>query len=165
MRWPEPDPVSVGQESVWTFPRPAVAQPSTAHLKIVLADRVIAETRRAVRTIETSHPPTYYFPPEDIAPDVLRRTTGSSFCEWKGLAIYYDVVSGNRILQAAAWSYPDPSPTFAIIRDHIAFYAAGMDGCFVDGERVEPQPGSFYGGWITSKVAGPFKGVPGSRGW
>ncbi len=165
MRRPVPDPPRDGQESVWTFPRPAIAQPVSAHLQVVLDGRTIAETRRGVRTIETSHPPTYYFPPEDVVEAVLTRGSGSSFCEWKGAAIYWDVGHGTTLRRAAAWSYPHPTPSFAIIRDHIAFYAAAMDACFVDGERVEPQPGGFYGGWITSRVAGPFKGVPGSQGW
>ena len=159
---PVPDSIAPGQESVWCFPRPAIAQPIGARLCVVLAGRTLAETRRGVRTIETSHPPTYYFPPDDIAPDALRPVTGSSFCEWKGSAVYFDVLSGDAVGPRAAWAYPDPTPSFAIIRDHIAFYAAAMDACFVDDELVVPQPGGFYGGWITSRVAGPFKGVPGS---
>jgi uncharacterized protein (DUF427 family) len=162
---PTPDAVGPGQESVWDYPRPSVAQPTSAHLKILLAGRTIAETRRGIRTIETSHPPSYYFPPDDITPSLLRPATGSSFCEWKGHAAYFDVRSNDVVREAAAWSYPNPTEPFAIIRDYVAFYAAAMDACFVDGERVEPQPGGFYGGWITSAVAGPFKGVPGSRGW
>ena len=162
---PTPEQAAPGQESVWDFPRPAIAQPTAAHLAVLLAGRTIAETRRGVRTIETSHPPTYYFPPADIAPDVLRPAGGGSFCEWKGSAVYFDVVVGDRLLSRAAWSYPDPSPSFAAIRDHVAFYATDMEGCFVDGECVVPQPGGFYGGWITSAVVGPFKGIPGSRFW
>ena len=165
MNWPAPDPVRLGQESVWAFPRPSVAQPVETHLRVVLDGRTIAETRDSVRTIETSHPPTYYFPPDAIVPGALRRVGGSSFCEWKGSAIYFDVVSGEIIRPKAAWSYPDPTAPFAIIRDHVAFYAGAMDACFVDGELVTPQPGGFYGGWITSGVAGPFKGIPGSFGW
>ena len=126
---------------------------------------VIADTRRAVRTLETSHPPSYYIPPDDIASGVLVPAAGSSFCEWKGHARYFDVVAGGKRRGRATWSYSDPTPGFAILRDHVAFYAAAMDACFVDGERVTPQPGGFYGGWITSEVAGPFKGVPGSRFW
>lgn len=134
-------------------------------IRIELGGIVIAETRLAVRTLETSHPPSYYIPREDIAPDVLVPVGGGSFCEWKGHARYFDVTAGGERRERAAWSYPDPSPSFAILRDHVAFYAAAMDACFVDGERVVPQPGGFYGGWITSSVAGPFKGVPGSRFW
>ena len=165
MTRPIPDPVKPGQESVWSFPRPAIAQPVDALLRVVLAGRTIAETRRGVRTIETSHPPSYYVPPEDVASDALRPASAGSFCEWKGAARYYDVVAGGVVRPAAAWAYPDPTPPFASIRDHVAFYAGAMDACFVDDEQVVPQPGDFYGGWITSRVAGPFKGVPGSRGW
>jgi uncharacterized protein (DUF427 family) len=165
VRHPTPDPTAPGQESVWSFPRPAIAQSTTAHLEIVFAGEVIAETRRGVRTVETSHPPTYYFPPEDILPGVLRPAGGGSFCEWKGSAVYFDVVFGESAVRRAAWSYPDPSRSFGLIRDYVAFYAAGMDRCTVDGEIVVPQPGGFYGGWITSRVAGPFKGIPGSTGW
>ena len=160
-----PDPTHPGQESVWDYPRPAVAELTSVHIRIELGGVTIAETRRAIRTLETSHPPSYYIPPEDIVPGVLVPAKGSSFCEWKGHARYFDVVAGSERRERAAWSYPDPTPGFVILRDHVAFYAAAMDACFVDGERVVPQPGGFYGGWITSGVAGPFKGVPGSRFW
>jgi uncharacterized protein (DUF427 family) len=162
---PERDPVGPGQESVWDFPRPSIAEPVSAHIVVMLGGRTIAETRCAVRTIETSHPPTYYLPRDDIDPGALRAASGSSFCEWKGSAQYHDVVAGTVIRRGAAWSYPHPTAPFAAIRDHVAFYAGAMDACLVDGERVVPQPGGFYGGWITSRVAGPFKGVPGSMGW
>ena len=162
---PVPDPIGPGQESVWSFPRPSIAQMIDARLRIVFGGRTLAETRRGVRTIETSQPPTYYFPPDDIAPDALRPVAGSSYCEWKGSAVYFDVLSGDAVRPKAAWAYPHPTAPFAIIRDHVAFYAAAMDACFVDEELVVPQPGGFYGGWITSRVAGPFKGSPGSRGW
>jgi len=165
MMYPVPDPVGPGQQSVWDFPRPAVAQPIGAHLLVTLAGRTIAETRRGVRTVETSHPPTYYFPPEDVAAGVLRQAAATSFCEWKGTAEYFDVIADIIVLPGTAWSYPRPTPGFAVLRGFVAFYAAAMDACFVDGERVQPQPGGFYGGWITSAVVGPFKGVPGSRGW
>jgi uncharacterized protein (DUF427 family) len=160
-----PDPPRPGQESVWDYPRPAVAELTAATIRIELGGTVIAETTRAVRTLETSHPPSYYIPPNDIAPGALVSAQGSSFCEWKGHARYFDVFAGGERRESAAWSYPDPTPAFAMLRDHVAFYAAAMDSCFVDGERVVPQPGGFYGGWITSAVAGPFKGVPGSRFW
>lgn len=162
---PRPDPVAPGQESVWAYPRPPVAEPTAAHVMIEHAGHIIADTRASIRTLETSHPPSYYIPPAAIAPGVLRRGAGSSFCEWKGAAVYWDVVIGDRVLPGIGWSYPDPSRAFAILRDHVAFYAAPFDRCSVDGETVIPQPGDFYGGWITSKVAGPFKGVAGSRGW
>lgn len=159
-----PDPVGPEQESVWDYPRPPIAQASTRHLKIVHRGGVVAETRGAVRTLETSHPPTYYFPPRDVAAE-LSIAVATSFCEWKGDARYHDVIAGGDRRGRAAWSYPDPTDGFAALRDHLAFYAAAFDACYVDGERVMPQPGGFYGGWITSELAGPFKGVPGSRFW
>jgi uncharacterized protein (DUF427 family) len=160
-----PDPIVPGHESVWDYPRPAVAEPTTAHIVVVLGGLIVADTRRAVRTLETSHPPSYYLPPDDIAPGFLLPVAGSSLCEWKGHASYFDVMAGGQRRERAAWSYPDPTPAFAALRDHVAFYAAAMDECLVDGERVIPQPGGFYGGWITSSVTGPFKGVRGSRFW
>ena len=160
-----PDPAAPGQESAWAYPRPAVAQACARHLAILHRGVSVAGTRRGVRTLETSHPPSYYFPPGDVAPSVLRPSSRRSFCEWKGEAVYFDVVVGGETLRDVAWSYPRPTPGFAMLRDHVAFYAAPFEGCFVDGERVTPQPGGFYGGWVTSHVAGPFKGGPGSFGW
>ncbi len=162
---PKPDPVAKGQESVWAFPRPAIAQACAARIVIEHAGMMVASTRAAVRTLETSHPPSYYIPPADIAPGVLRRAEGSSFCEWKGAAVYWDVVIGDIVIPRVGWSYPNPSAAFGMLRDYVAFYARPFDRCSVDGETVTPQPGAFYGGWITGKFAGPFKGVPGSMGW
>ena len=163
---PRPDPAAPGQESVWSFPRPAIAQPTGAHIVIEHAGTIVADTRAGIRTLETSHPPSYYIPREHIAPGLLRRAGGGgSFCEWKGAAVYWDVAIGDILLPRVGWSYPAPTPPFAALRDHVAFYAAPFDRCRVDGETVIPQPGGFYGGWITSAVAGPFKGVPGSHGW
>lgn len=162
---PDPDLPRPGQESVWAFPRPAVAQPSSACIVIEHQGVTVAETRRSVRVIETSHPPSYYIPPEDIRPGLLHRASGRSLCEWKGEAVYWDVVLKNVVLTQVGWSYPRPSSAFEALRDHVAFYAAPFDRCTVDGEVVTPQPGRFYGGWITSNVAGPFKGVPGSDWW
>lgn len=162
---PRPDPAGPGQESVWLYPRPAVAERSPAHVVIVHAGRIVADTRASIRTLETSHPPSYYIPLSDIDPTVLRPAPGTSVCEWKGTAAYWDVVIGPVVLPRVGWSYPDPTPAFRLLRDHVAFYAGPFDRCSVDGETVVPQPGGFYGGWITSKVAGPFKGVPGSWGW
>ena len=165
MMRPVADPVLPGQESVWAFPRPATADATPAHLRIVHRGVTIVETRRGVRTLETSHPPSYYFPREDVAMEHLAASQNRSVCEWKGEAVYWSVTVGGETLDSVAWSYPRPTPPFMILRDHIAFYAAPFDLCEVDGERVTPQPGGFYGGWITSRMAGPFKGVPGSRGW
>lgn len=162
---PKPNPVGPGQESVWHYPRPAIAKPCSAHIRIEHRGQVVAETRRSVRTLETSHPPSYYIPPEDIASDLLQRADGSSFCEWKGAAAYWDVVTEGVKLERVGWSYPNPSASFSMLRDYVAFYAQPFDRCEVNGETVTPQPGAFYGGWITSDLAGPFKGVPGSRGW
>ena len=162
---PQPDPVGPNQESVWSYPRPAIAERCSAHIVIEHRGRIVADTRAAVRTLETSHPPSYYIPPADIASGLLRPADGSSFCEWKGMARYWDVVVGDAVLPKVGWSYPLPSPAFAMLRDHVAFYAGPFDRCSVDGETVVPQAGGFYGGWITSAVAGPFKGVPGSYGW
>lgn len=162
---PKPEPKGPGQESVWDYPRPAVAEPTSAHVVIEHAGRIVADTKASIRTLETSHPPSYYIPKADIAADMLRPAGGGSICEWKGAARYFDVVIGDVVLLRVGWSYPDPTPSFAALRDHVAFYAWPFDRCSVDGETVVPQPGRFYGGWITSDLAGPFKGVPGSMGW
>ena len=159
------DPVAPGQRSVWGFPRPAICEPEPRRLEIIHRGVVIAATGAGVRTLETSHPPSYYFPPDSITAGVLRPSSQTSFCEWKGRAIYFDLVVGGEVFADVAWSYPAPSPAFEALRDHVAFYAAPFDGCFIGGERVMPQPGGFYGGWITADLAGPFKGVPGSRFW
>lgn len=166
---PTPDPIRPGQESVWDYPRPPRLEPFRRRLRVVLGGETIADTTRGYRVLETSHPPNYYFPPDDIVDGALEPAAGVSLCEWKGRARYYTVRGGppgrERVEEQAAWGYSEPSPAFAPIRDHVAFYAQRMDACFVDDEQVVPQPGGFYGGWITSDVVGPFKGGPGSRGW
>lgn len=154
-----------GQESVWDYPRPPRVEASTRLVRVEFGGRVVAETRRARRVLETSHPPVFYIPPEDVRGEFLERSPRSSFCEWKGGAIYWTLVVGPRRAIDAAWSYPDPTPAFATIRDHLAFYPSRVDACFVDDERIRAQEGDFYGGWITSEIVGPFKGGPGSRGW
>ena len=162
---PQPHPVARGQESVWSFPRPAIAEATHAHIVIEHAATIVVDTRASIRTLETSHPPSYYIPRADIAPGILLPAGGSSLCEWKGAAVYWDVVIGDIVLPRIGWSYPAPTPSFAALRDHIAFYVEPFDRCSVDGETALPQPGGFYGGWITSTVSGPFKGGPGSRSW
>ncbi|WP_174285275.1 DUF427 domain-containing protein [Sphingomonas bacterium] len=162
---PRPDPVDPGRESVWSYPRPPRAEPTDARVAIEHCGVFVADTRESIRTLETSHPPTYYIPPYDIIPGVLRPAGGGSFCEYKGHAVYWDVVVDGVTLPRIGWSYPDPTRAFAALRDHVAFYAGPFDRCTVDGETVVPQPGGFYGGWITADLAGPFKGVPGSMGW
>ncbi|UZK70867.1 DUF427 domain-containing protein [Sphingomonas sp. S1-29] len=165
MRWPTPDPVAPGQESVWAYPRPAIAEPTARHLEVRHRGITVADTRAGFRTLETSHPPTYYFPPADVAMALLRPNGRRSLCEWKGRAIYYDAIVAGEVIADAAWAYPAPTPAFAAMRDHVAFYPALFDTCLVDGERAVAQPGGFYGGWITQDLAGPFKGIPGSRFW
>jgi uncharacterized protein (DUF427 family) len=152
-------------ESAWDYPRPPRLEPITHHVVVVLGGGIIAETRRGYRVLETSHPPNYYLPVADVVPGALVRSDGRSFCEWKGAAHYYDVRGGEREEAAAAWGYDRPNAGFEPLVGHVAFYAGRMDACFVDGELATPQPGPFYGGWITSLVTGPFKGGPGTRGW
>jgi uncharacterized protein (DUF427 family) len=132
---------------------------------VVLGGVEVCRTRRAWRVLETSHPPAWYLPREDWLAGSLRPAAGSSYCEWKGLASYLDVVGGDVRESAAAWSYPDPVPAYAELRDAVSVYPARMDRCSVDGERVRPQEGGFYGGWVTDDVVGPFKGAPGTLGW
>lgn len=165
MRSVTPDAVTPGQKSVWDYPRPATAERTPCRVRIEHRGFVLADTRATIRTLETSHPPSYYLPPSGILMSALRQSVRRSFCEWKGQAVYYDVEIAGELFADAAWSYPEPMPEFCDLHGHIAFYATPFDGCFVDGERVVPQPGGFYGGWITSDLAGPFKGIPGSRFW
>jgi uncharacterized protein (DUF427 family) len=160
-----PDPVAPGQESVWDYPRPPRAEPTSRHIQIAHGGTNLAETSSSIRTLETSHPPTYYIPQSDIAMSLLTATDRTSFCEWKGHAVYWTVAIAGSVFRDVGWSYPDPTRGFAMLRDHIAFYAAPFDQCLVDDVRVVPQPGGFYGGWITPDVAGPFKGIPGSNFW
>lgn len=158
----EPEP---GQESVWDYPRPPRLEESPKRIRIIFNGVTIAESNRSQRVLETSHPPVYYIPPEDIKMEYLSRTNQGSFCEWKGRAIYYTVIVGSKQAANGAWAYPDPTGSFAPLKDYLAFYAHMMDACYVDGELVEPQPGNFYGGWVTKDVLGPFKGGPGTWGW
>jgi uncharacterized protein (DUF427 family) len=126
---------------------------------------VVAETRRAKRVLETSHPPVYYIPPEDVKREYLQLVDNATFCEWKGAASYYTIAVGGRSAAGAAWFYPRPTAPFEEIANYVAFYPGKMDACLVDGERAQAQPGDFYGGWITAEIVGPFKGGAGSAGW
>ena len=163
---PLPIRPKAGQESVWDYPRPPRFELVTKRVQIISAGALLADTTRAYRVLETSHPPVYYLPPEDIRMERLTSSGGSSsFCEWKGEARYY-ALNGVDV----AWYYPSPTKSFEPIAGYLAFYAGRVvlqngDGCFVAGERVTPQPGGFYGGWITAEIVGPFKGIPGSMGW
>jgi uncharacterized protein (DUF427 family) len=152
-------------EAVSDYPRPPRVEPTDRRIRVVLGGETIVDTRRAQRVLETTHPPVYYVPFEDVRAGALEPSDRTTFCEWKGSASYYDVVAGETRAERAAWTYRDPLPGFEAIRDAVAFYPAAMDACFVDDERVEPQPGGFYGGWITSELVGPFKAAPGTSGW
>jgi uncharacterized protein (DUF427 family) len=153
-------------ESVWDYPRPPRVEPTGRRIRVIFGGEVIVDTMRAHRVLETSHPPVFYVPLEEVTGGALEPSGGrTTFCEWKGNASYYDVVAGGERAERAAWTYRDPSPAFEVIRDAVAFYPGRVDACFVDDEQVEPQPGDFYGGWITSEIGGPFKGGPGSSGW
>jgi uncharacterized protein (DUF427 family) len=161
----KPLPIRSGQESVWDYPRPPRLEKTSRHIQVIYKGITIADTRRALRVLETSHPPTYYIPSGDIQMEYLQSSHHTSYCEWKDRAAYYHVIVGESKAENAAWTYPDPTPAFASLKDHLAFYPQMMDSCTVDGERVRPQPGEFYGGWITSDILGPFKGEPGSATW
>src|SRR5918998_5783965 len=158
----EPGP---GQESVWDYPRPPRLEDSDRRVKVVFGGVTLAYTTRAKRVLETSHPPVFYIPPDDVRVEHLRVAEGTSFCEWKGVARYYDLETEERRERRAAWFYPEPVPAYAELKDCVAFYPALMDACWVDGEKVRAQEGDFYGGWVTSEIVGPFKGDPGTRGW
>lgn len=150
---------------MWDYPRPPRVEPVHARVTIALGGRVIAETTRAVRVLETSHPPAYYIPPEAFVDGALRSADGSTYCEFKGRAAYADVVSGDVVAPRAAWFYPEPSRGFEQLAGFVSVYPGRMDRCAVDGETVRAQEGDFYGGWITSSVVGPFKGAAGTGGW
>ena len=153
-------------ESVWDYPRPPRLERSQKQIKVVFNGVTLAETNQAYRVLETSHPPSYYIPSEDIQMQYLQQNSPQkSFCEWKGVARYYSVKVGDKQADNVGWYYSNPTPEFAEIKDYVAFYPALMDACYVDGELVQPQQGGFYGGWITSDISGPFKGQPGSWGW
>lgn len=153
------------KESVWDYPRPPRLEPAPHHLKVVLFGKTVAETRNGFRVLETSSPPTYYFPPNDVLLDCLRSNRQQSLCEFKGQANYWDVVVDDRVREMAAWSYPMPGKDYGQLADYLAFYPGRADACFVDDEKVAAQTGEFYGGWITSWLTGPFKGAPGTEAW
>ena len=153
------------QESVWDYPRPPKLEETTEAVRVVFGGETVAVTRRGYRVLETSHPPVYYIPPGDVRLDLLQAEGGSSLCEFKGIAQYWSLSIDGRASAMAAWSYPDPTSRFSAIRDYLAFYASRVDECWVGDEQVAPQAGDFYGGWITSRIVGPFKGGAGTLGW
>ncbi len=157
--------IAPGEESVWDYPRPPRLEPCSKHVEVLFNGVKLADTRHAYRVLETSHPPVYYIPPSDVRMEHLVATSRLTVCEWKGRATYYTVKVGDHTAKEVAWSYPDPAPEFEQIAGYVAFYPAPMDSCLVDGERVRPQPGDFYAGWITHDIKGPFKGEAGTMGW
>ena len=152
-------------ESVWDYPRPPRLEPVTERIRVVVDGVTVADSTRALRVLETSHPPTYYIPPDDVRLDLLRPAAGVSVCEWKGVARYHALAGRAGRTEPVAWSYPDPSPPYEALRDHLAFYPGRVDEAWVGDEQARAQAGGFYGGWITDRVRGPFKGEPGTRGW
>lgn len=154
-----------GQESVWDYPRPPRLEDVSKHIRIVFNKQVIADTNRAKRVLETSHPPVYYIPPEDVKMEYLKPEAHHSFCEFKGRASYYSLqVEGTKISNAG-WYYPEPTTPFTSLRNYIAFYPSKMGACYLADEKVQAQEGDFYGGWITQDIVGPFKGGAGTWGW
>ena len=153
------------RESVWDYPRPPRLEPVGRRVRVAFAGQTVADSSCALRVLETSHPPTYYIPPEDVRADLLERSARRGFCEFKGEAHYVSLRAGGCVSTDCGWTYPDPTPGFRSLKDHVAFYAGRVDECWVGDERVRPQPGGFYGGWVTSDLEGPFKGEPGTEGW
>lgn len=162
MRRTAPGP---GQESVWDYPRPPRVETSSRPVRVDFGGDAVAKSEDAVRVLETSHPPVYYVPLDDVVPGVLVPSARRTFCEFKGWASYYDLVLGDRRSSDAAWTYLEPTDGYEGLTNTVAFYPSRVDAAFVGTERVQAQPGDFYGGWITSDLAGPFKGAPGTSGW
>lgn len=158
----EPGP---GQESVWDYPRPPRLEESQKLIQVVCNGIVIAHTQRAKRILETSQPPVYYIPPADVKTTYFMPSNHHSYCEWKGVASYYTIKVADKTIENGAWYYPQPTQEYEELTNYIAIYPSQMDACYVDGEKIQPQPGDFYGGWITSDIVGPFKGGVGTAGW
>lgn len=155
---------SLAIENIQDYPRPPALEPVPQMLRILLGDHLVAETVRGFRVLETHHAPTYYLPPGDVFAR-LSPARGRSICEWKGVATYWDVTIGDVMAPRAAWCYPEPTRAFLPIAGYLAFYATSMDACFVGEHRVIPQPGNFYGGWVTDNLQGRIKGAPGTEHW
>lgn len=157
----EPGP---GEESVWDYPRPPKLVKDDRIVEVKWMDQTLALTTQSVRVLETASPPTFYLPPKDLKTDFFDRAPGSTYCEWKGKATYWSITVDSKTLEKAAWSYEDPTPPFREIAGYFSFYPGKLE-CYVDNIRVKPQPGGFYGGWMTPEIVGPVKGDPGSGGW
>jgi uncharacterized protein (DUF427 family) len=145
-----------GQESVWDYPRPPRVEPSSRRVRVIVGEEAIADSVRAIRVLETSHPPVWYIPPDDVRMELLDNSTTSTVCEWKGIASYWTLTTGGRTVEDVAWSYDEPIPEFDALRGYLAFYPSRVDACYVDDEQVTPEPADYYGGWITSEIIGPF---------
>lgn len=159
----EPGP---GQESVWDYPRPPRIELSRRVARVVFSGLAVARSIRALKVLETAGAPTYYIPAEDLQTEFLQPSeVPSTWCEWKGNATYFDLRVGDAVAHAAAWTYLEPEPEFEGLKDHYSFYPARLEACYLDHELVRPQPGGFYGGWVTSEIVGPIKGEPGSEWW
>lgn len=152
-------------ESVWDYPRPPRVEQLASVARVQFDGITIAKSAAALRVLETSHPPTIYFPPTDVHLELLKPSSGITLCEWKGQASYFDLAGEHRESSSAAWSYADPLPAYRALKDYVAFYPQRVDACFIDDERVTAQAGDFYGGWITADIKGPFKGAGGTAGW
>ncbi|MHB8671160.1 MAG: DUF427 domain-containing protein [Acidimicrobiales bacterium] len=152
-------------ESVWDYPRPPALEPTASRVRVVFGGATIVDTHRALRVLETSHPPVIYVPRTEVAPGVLVLGTATTWCEYKGTATYLSVQVDEATARDAAWTYEVPRPPYGALAGHVAFHPGRMDACLLDDEQVQAQPGDFYGGWITASVLGPFKGAPGTAGW
>lgn len=163
------EPAGPGEESVWDFPRPPELRPAPAPVRVEHGGETIAGSGRALRMCETAGAPVYLIPPDDVNTSYLRETDYVTVCEWKGAAVHYDVVTAAGTAAHAAFAYPDPlddlGRDYGRIAGWVAFYPARVDACFVGSERVTPQPGGYYAGWVTRTLKGPVKGGPGSEGW
>ncbi|HEY7559591.1 MAG TPA: DUF427 domain-containing protein [Candidatus Binatia bacterium] len=153
-----------GQESVWDYPRPPKLVADHRRIIVRLGDLLIAESHESYRILETAGPPTFYISPQDVHAKLLKPFPGTSICEWKGEAKYWKLETSTPAREAIAWSYPRAQAPYGAISGHYSFYPGRVE-CFVDSERVRPQPGYFYGGWITNEIVGPWKGDPGTEGW
>ena len=165
MRPPDPLPPGPGQESAWDYPRPPRVEAVRSQVEVIFGGSTIAVTLAPLRVLETSHPPVYYLPPDCIVPGALVESDRTTWCEFKGVASYLTVANRGERAVDAAWTYRRPSSGYEALAGYVAFYPGRMEACLVDGEMVVPQPGGFYGGWVTSRVVGPFKGEPGTEGW
>ena len=163
---PRREPVGPGQESVWDYPRPPALVRSSELVTVSHHGVEIARTQRSWRVLETAHAPAYYIPHDDVRWDCLRPSSTRSVCEFKGAAAYADLVlpDGSTVADACWW-YPAPNPGYEPMAGAVCFYPQRVDRCTVDGETVRPLPSRFYGDWPTSRIAGPYKGTPGTEWW